>query len=140
MRASRSDLKPVWGKRPPIQVPKSASYARILSKGIEKWVAFDRKFDGDEDYVVLYDDGSHAIFLPGKEGDFHLETYKTELGKDFKRIKMYFLCTATDYEKSQDGQVTESEPVDSMYSRATESTKPQQSAKTSYVSPTVDVG
>ena len=72
MRMADTDLKPVWGKRLPIQVPKSASYARILSQGIDKWVAFDRKFDGEEDYVVLYEDGSHAIFLPGQEDDFRL--------------------------------------------------------------------
>ena len=37
MRNTGNDLKPIWGKRLPIQVPKSAGYARIMSKGIEKW-------------------------------------------------------------------------------------------------------
>lgn len=100
MRNSGNDLKPIGGKRLPIQVPKSASYARILSKGIAKWVAFDRKFDPEEDYVLLFEDGSHAICLPGQQEDFQLEKYKTELGKDYKRITMY-LCTTADLEMSE---------------------------------------
>lgn len=100
MRNSGNDLKPIGGKRLPIQVPKSASYTRILSKGIEKWIAFDRKFDPEEDYVLLFEDGSHAICLPGQEEDFQLEKYKTELGKDYKRITMY-LCTTADLEMSE---------------------------------------
>lgn len=62
MRNTGNHLKPIWGKRLPIQVPKSSSYARVISKGIEKWQAFDRKFDPEEDYVLLYEDGSHALF------------------------------------------------------------------------------
>jgi len=70
-------------------VQKSSSYARIISKGIEKWQAFDRKFDPEEDYVLLYEDGSHALCLPGQEEDFQLEKYKTELGRDYREL----LCT-----------------------------------------------
>ena len=128
MRMADTDLKPVWGKRLPIQVPKSASYARILSQGIDKWVAFDRKFDGEEDYVVLYEDGSHAIFLPGQEDDFRLETYKTELGRDFKRITMY-LCTTADFELSQEHEDRKSETADSMCGSASISSLPHQSSE-----------
>ena len=53
MRNSGNDLKPIWGKRLPIQVAKSAGYARLLSKGIEKWNAFDQKFDPEENCVVV---------------------------------------------------------------------------------------
>ena len=125
MRMVENDLKPVWGKRLPIQVPKSASYARILGRGIEKWAAFDRKFDGEEDYVVLYEDGSHALCLPGQEEDFQLEKYKTELGKDYKRITMY-LCTTADFEMSEGTDITESEPSDSMPTPVSESSLPSQ--------------
>ena len=65
---------------------KSAGYARLLSKGMEEWAAFDRKFDPEEDYMLLFEDGSHAVYLPGQEEDFELEKYKTELGKDYKKI------------------------------------------------------
>ena len=53
MRNCGNGLKPIWGKRLTIEVAKSASYARILSKGMEKWAAFDRKFDPEEDCVVV---------------------------------------------------------------------------------------
>ena len=111
MRVAGNDLKPVWGKRLPIQVPKTAGYARVLSKGIDKWAAFDRKFDPEEDYFVLYEDGSHALSLPGQEDDFELEKYKNELGKDYRRITMY-LCTAADYEMSEGTDITESDISD----------------------------
>ena len=108
MKIAGNDLKPVWSKRLPIQVPKSAHYARILNQGIEKWVAFDRKFDGEEDYVLLYEDGSHALCLPGQEEEFELEKYKTELVRDYKRVTMY-LCTTADFEMSEGTDSTESE-------------------------------
>lgn len=82
MRFNGNDLKSIWGKRLPFQVPKSAGYSKILSKGIEKWQAFDRKFDHEEGYFPLFEDGSHTICLPGQEEDFQLEKYKTELGRD----------------------------------------------------------
>jgi len=107
MRNCENDLKAIWGKRLPIQVVKSAGYARILSKGMEKWAAFDRKFDPEEDYVLLFEDGSHAVYLPGQEEDFQLEKYKTELGKDYKRITMY-LCTTADFEMCEDNNPTNS--------------------------------
>ena len=92
----------------PIQVAKSAGYARILNKGMEKWAAFDKKFDPEEDYVLLFEGGSHAVYLPGQEDDFLLEKYKTVLGKDYKRITMY-LCTTADFEMSEDNNHTNSE-------------------------------
>lgn len=101
-------MKQIWGKRLPIQVANSAGYARILSKGIEKWSAFDQKFDPEEDNVLLFEDGSHAVYLPGQEEDFQLEKYKTELGKDYKRITMY-LCATADFEMSEDNNPTNSE-------------------------------
>ena len=67
MRLASNDLKPIWGKRLPIQVPKSASYARILSKGIEKWVAFDRKFDGEEDYLCYMKMAAMLFIYQGKK-------------------------------------------------------------------------
>jgi len=79
MKIARNDLKPVWGKRLPIQVPKSAYYVRILSQGIKKWVVFDRKFDGEKDYVLLYEDGSHPLCLPGEEEEFELENIRLNL-------------------------------------------------------------
>ena len=65
---------------------------------MEKWTAFDRKFNSEDSYALVYDDGSHAQFLPGSSKHFFdLEKYKTDIGKDFKRITMY-LCTSSDLE------------------------------------------
>ena len=131
MKIAGNDLKPVWGKRLPIQVPKSAHYARMLSQGIEKWVAFDRKFDGEEDYVLLYEDGSHALCLPGQEEEFELEKYKTELGRDYKRVTMY-LCTTADFEMSEGTDSTESELSDSKPSTVSDSSLPFPSSDISH--------
>ena len=46
--------------------------------------------------MLLYDDGSSVLFMPGRSTDFNLEEYKKELGKDYKRIVLY-LCSEADY-------------------------------------------
>ena len=90
------DFKTIWGKKLPISVPRNATYALILERAVEKWTAFDRKFNSEDSYALIYEDGSHARFLPGSSKHFFdLEMYKTELGKDFKRITLY-LCTSFD--------------------------------------------
>jgi hypothetical protein len=54
-------LKTVKGKRLPIRVPKSATCRLILQKATEKMTAFDRSFDANERYDLLYEDGSTAL-------------------------------------------------------------------------------
>eukprot|EP00112_Aurelia_sp_Birch-Aquarium-sp1_P017544 Seg408.3 transcript_id=Seg408.3/GoldUCD/mRNA.D3Y31 product="hypothetical protein" protein_id=Seg408.3/GoldUCD/D3Y31 len=77
----------MWGKRLPITVAKSATYDDILQRSVAKW-----------SYVLLYEDGSYALFMPGGYKDFFdLEKYKNELGKEYKRITL-FLCTKSDYD------------------------------------------
>jgi hypothetical protein len=96
------EIKTVWGKRLPISVFRKGTYAQILQKGVEKWTAFDRNFNGAENYVLLYQDGSCAQFMPGTfKNFFDLENYKTELGKEFKKITLY-LCTSSDLELSEE--------------------------------------
>ena len=95
------EMKTVWGKRLPISVSRNATYAQILQKGIEKWTAVDRNFDSDNKDVLVYQDGSCAQFMPGSyKNFFDLEKYKTELGKDFKKITLY-LCSGNDLELSK---------------------------------------
>ena len=90
-------LKNVWGKRLPITVPKSASCSFILEKALNKWKAFDRNFDDKIEYLLVYDDGGSAQFMPGGFKDFFkLSTYREELGKDYKRITL-FLCPLMDH-------------------------------------------
>ena len=72
-KMDNDDLKTIRGKRLPITVSKTATYANIREKGIEKWKAFDRKFDSSADYVVLYEDGTRAQFMPGRRHVPYLE-------------------------------------------------------------------
>lgn len=59
-------LKTIRGKRLPLRVPQSATYAMLLEKAVQKWSAFDKKFDGSQNYVLLFEDETHAQFMPGK--------------------------------------------------------------------------
>ncbi|XP_028416429.1 uncharacterized protein LOC114540493 [Dendronephthya gigantea] len=93
-------LKTVKGKRLPIRVPKSATCNFILQKATEKMAAFDRSFDTTEKYDLLYEDGSHALFMPGTKDFFELEKYRFELGRDYKRITLY-LCTQSDIDLNE---------------------------------------
>ena len=92
----KDQMKPVWGKRLPIEVPKAAGYPEILEKAVEKWSRNDRNFDSKANYIVLYSDGQHALMLPGQTDFFELEKYKKEVGKDFKRVTL-FLALESEY-------------------------------------------
>lgn len=59
-------LKTIRGKRLPLRVPQSATYDVILQKAVQKWSAYDKKFDASKQYVLLYDDETYARFMPGK--------------------------------------------------------------------------
>ena len=62
--------------------------------------AFDRTFDANENYDLLYDDGSCALFMPGTKDFFELEKYSFELGRDYKQITFY-LCTQSDIDLNE---------------------------------------
>ena len=116
------DLKTIWGKRLPITVAKTAAHFQVLEKAVAKWAAFDRNFDSEKDYVLLYEDGSSALFMPGEKKEFfELQKYKDALGKDYKRITL-FLCLSQHYyeaegitstEKTDDTELTETDLFDS---------------------------
>ena len=62
-------LKDQWGQKQNLTIDKNSTYAAILEKAIEKRRAHDRHFKAEsegEEYQLLYPDGSHALFLPGK--------------------------------------------------------------------------
>ena len=62
---SSNGLKTVHGKRLPLLVPQQSTYAALLEKAVQKWSAYDKKFDGCKEYVLLYDDDRCAQFMPG---------------------------------------------------------------------------
>ena len=93
------NLKTTLGKRLPITVSRNAAHCQILERAVAKWAAFDRSIDSLQEYVLLYEDGSSALFMPGdKKEFFELQKYKEALGKDFKRITLYLCLTQDHYE------------------------------------------
>ena len=60
------ELKTVKAKRLPITVSQSANYNILREKAITKWDAFNRNFDATKKYVLLLEDGSEAVFMPGR--------------------------------------------------------------------------
>ena len=74
----------------------------LCNKAVEKWKAFySHLYVETNEYVLLYENGEEALFLPGSKKEFFsLERYQQELGKDFNRITL-FLCTSFDYSISQ---------------------------------------
>ena len=101
---SGNTLKTMWSKKLPLQVPRNANYKLILDKAVNKLKAhFSRQIDFWKDttsFVLCYEDGSQAQFLPGTSNFFELTKYKEELGKDFKRITL-FVCTEIEYNHAE---------------------------------------
>ena len=98
MEYKGNQLKKVWGKRLPIKIPKSSTYLKILEAARVKWSAYYSNLMQDKEYVLLYEDGSRAVFMPsGCKEFFDLSKYKEELGCDYRRICLY-LCTEDDFD------------------------------------------
>ncbi|CAB4011627.1 HEG-like 1, partial [Paramuricea clavata] len=97
-----SILKPKRGKKLVLRVSNKANYKTVCSQAVEKWKAFySHLYSESDDYVLLYENGEEALFLPGSTKEFFsLERYQEELGKDYNRITLC-LCTSFDYIISQ---------------------------------------
>ena len=66
-------LKPQWGKNLPLLVDRNSTYSAINEKALAKRKAHDRHFSKiseNENYQLLYPDGSEARFLPGQGKHF----------------------------------------------------------------------
>ena len=77
---------------------------KVISIALMEWndsylKGSDLYKDG-EDYIITYENGKEAQFLPGSLEFFNLKRYKEEVGKDFKRIVL-FLCTIADQQTSE---------------------------------------
>jgi len=95
-------LKPKRGKKLVLRVSNKINYKTLCNKAVEKWKAFySHLYVESNEYVLLYENGEEALFLPGSKKEFFsLERYQQELEKDFNRITL-FLCTSFDYSISQ---------------------------------------
>ncbi len=49
----------------------------------------------EKEYLLTYEDGSEAQFLPGTDSFLDLKTYREVIGKEYRRIT-FFLCTQED--------------------------------------------
>ena len=94
-------LKPLWGKRLPLKIRSDATHKEILEGGLSKWKIFNKAMiEDDENYMLLYDNGNEALFMPGQTQEFFvLSKYREELGRDYRRIVL-FLCTEKNYERN----------------------------------------
>lgn len=98
---SNGKLKEKRGKTLPIKANKHICYKELLEQARSKWRDFhqDLYYEGAE-YVLLYEDGQEAAFLPGSSKEFFsLAKYKEAVLKDYKRISL-FLCTVDDLQES----------------------------------------
>jgi len=95
-------LKSKRGKRLPLRVSPTASYATLRKQAEEKWKTFHSNlYDESQAYHLLLEDGQKALFLPGsKKEPCTLSRYQEELGKDYKRITL-FLCPDHDFQISE---------------------------------------
>ena len=97
-------LKPKRGKKLPLRVLPSVDYVTLLQQAKEKWRNFNSNiYDEYQVYHLLYEDGSHAIWVPGtdRKEKFTLKRYKEEIGKDYKRITM-FICTDREFKLAEE--------------------------------------
>ena len=89
-------LKPKRGKRMALRVSLKDPYVTIRKKAIEKWKNYHRNlYDEEKEYILTYEDGAEAQFLPGTHSFFDLKSYREEIGKEYRRI-VFFLCTQED--------------------------------------------
>jgi len=84
-------LKPIRGSaRLPITVGMQSNAAEILDKGVQKLSAHNQHFAElhPPPYLLMYPDGTLVANLP-EGGDFTLEAYKNQVGKEYGRITLY---------------------------------------------------
>lgn len=104
-------LKPRWGKRLPLKIRRDATHGEILQCGLSTGKVFNKTLiEEEENYLLLYEDGNEALFLPGQTQNFFvLSKYKEELRRDYRRIVL-FLCAEKDYECNYSYEVFGKEP------------------------------
>ena len=56
----------------------------------------------NEEYLIVFESGKQAQFIPGTVEFFTLSRYQEEIGKDYKRIVLY-LCSQTNVNAAEKG-------------------------------------
>ena len=90
-------LKRVRGSTMALTCGASSNQKVILELAVAKHSRFNRAFNGDLKYTLLYPDGSEVkSTLPQSNEAFSLEKYKNELGKPYSRITFY-VCRVVEF-------------------------------------------
>lgn len=85
-------VKPIRGKRVCLRINSDASYERIHSQGLQRMTDFHRDVIVENtNYLLAFESGEIAYFIPGTTQEFILEKYKNELGKEYKNITLYLI-------------------------------------------------
>ena len=111
MKLVKGVLKPVKGKGMVIRVCANIHKLELLRKAVDKHSAYDRKFDPNDGYTIVYPDGSEILTLPGEPNQLlQLDKYKEDIGKPYNRISLYLV--QRDYLVVEGEQESDSELVD----------------------------
>ncbi len=93
----KATLKKIRGSNMALAIAASSNESTLLEHAIAKHARFNKAFNGDLKYTLLYPDGSEVkSTLPGSNEPFSLERYKDELGKPYSRITL-LICRVTDF-------------------------------------------
>lgn len=100
--AKEHKLKPRRGKRLALRINEEESADSIREKAVDKWKNYNSDCYKEEDeYMLVFEDGKPAKFLPGTTELFNLKRYQEEVGRDYKRIILY-LCSTKDFKLQND--------------------------------------
>lgn len=79
------------GETLPLKVNSLATHDEILAAAIKKHGDFNKRFDSESTYQLIFKDGSNVNFIPGTDPpeSFTLQRYKELSGFGFSRIVLY---------------------------------------------------
>ena len=73
-----------------VRVLSTANTHDIVKAAVPKHSVHGRFFDGDQEYSLLFHDGTEVLTIPGKPDElFQLDKYQNELGKPYNRISLF---------------------------------------------------
>ena len=84
-------LKIKRGETIPLKVNSLATHDEILAAAIKKHGDFNKRFDSEGNYQLVFKDGRRVNFIPGTDPpeSFVLQRYKELSGFGFSRIALY---------------------------------------------------
>ena len=84
----------------PVKLSGYVGHIKARDKALKKWEDYDRHFDRDCSYVLVFQDRKLATEIPGSTEELMSRKCKEGLGKSYSRISLY-LCPASEKKKQQ---------------------------------------